>query len=264
MTGKAYLVGAGPGHPDLITVRGLTLLRRADVVIYDHLIARELLDEARSNAERIFVGKAAGLHTLPQERINQVLVEQVQTGHQVVRLKGGDPCVFGRGSEEALALRQAGLPYEIVPGVSSAVAVPAYAGIPLTQRGVSTAFAVVTGHEAAHKLTSTTDWAALARIPTLVVLMGARWIEPICAALIGAGCNGGTPAAAIAWGTTAQQRVVQATLQTLPAALVANHITAPTVIVIGEVAALADELAWFQPGDDAAGFVAMQEHEHEP
>lgn len=263
MTGKAYLVGAGPGHPELITVRGLTLLRNADVVIYDHLVAPTLLDEARSCAERIFVGKAAGLHTLPQERINQVLVEQVQAGNQVVRLKGGDPFVFGRGGEEVMALRQAGLPYEIVPGVSSAVAVPAYAGIPLTQRGVSTAFAVVTGHEAAHKLTSTTDWSALSRIPTLVVLMGVRWIEPICTALIVAGRSATTPAAAITWGTTAQQRVVHATLQTLPAALVDNQISSPAVIVIGEVAALADRLAWFQPGNDTAGFVAMQESERE-
>jgi uroporphyrin-III C-methyltransferase len=263
MTGKAYLVGAGPGHPELITVRGLTLLRRADVIIYDHLIARELLDQARSDAGRIFVGKAAGLHTLPQQQINQMLVELVQAGNQVVRLKGGDPFVFGRGGEEALALRQAGLPYEVVPGVSSAVAVPAYAGIPLTQRGVATAFAVVTGHEAAHKLTSTTDWAALSRIPTLVVLMGVRGIAPICAALIAAGRDRDTPAAAIACGTTARQRVVQATLQTLPTALIEHQVTVPAVIVIGDVAALADDLAWFQPGDEAAGFVAMQEHDHD-
>ncbi len=259
MTGKAYLVGAGPGRPDLITVRGLHLLRRAEVLIYDHLIARELLNEAPTNAERIFVGKAAGVHTLEQDAINQLLVLHVQAGRQVVRLKGGDPCVFGRGGEEALALVEAGLPFEIVPGVSSALAVPTYAGIPVTQRGIATSFAVVTGHEAAHTLTSTTDWDALARMPTLIVLMGVQWIETICTALIAAGRDPATPAAAISRGTMTHQHVLHATLQTLPARIAAEQVRAPAVIVIGKVVDLAHQLAWFQPDSAASEFVSMPE-----
>lgn len=255
MTGKAYLVGAGPGNPDLITVRGLRLLQSAEVVIYDHLIAQELLHEAPPDAERVFVGKEAGRHILPQEKINQLIVSWVRAGRQVVRLKGGDPFVFGRGGEEALALVEAGLPFAIVPGVSSALAVPAYAGIPVTQRGVSTAFAVVTGHEAAHKLKSTTDWAALARIPTLVILMGLQWLDELCAALVAAGRPPDMPACVISWGTTDAQQVVRATLDTLPGAVAAAHLRAPGIIVVGDVVALSDVLDWFQPGGQAKGFV---------
>jgi uroporphyrin-III C-methyltransferase len=253
--GKAYLVGAGPGHPELITVRGLNLLRCAEVVIYDHLIARELLIETDPQAQHIFVGKQAGRHTLPQEQINQVLVAHVQQGKQVVRLKGGDPFVFGRGGEEALALARAGLPYEIVPGVSSAVAVPAYAGIPVTQRGISTGFAVVTGHEAAHNLPLATDWAALVAIPTLIILMGLTWVGDICERLIRAGRAANTPACAVSWGTTDHQQVVRATLATLPAALDGRQLPSPAVVVVGDVVSLADELAWFQPDGNAEGFV---------
>jgi uroporphyrin-III C-methyltransferase len=259
MSGKAYLVGAGPGRPDLITVRGLRLLRQADVVLYDHLIARELLDDIRPQAERIFVGKDPERHTVTQEVINELLVDRVRAGLQVVRLKGGDPFIFGRGGEEALALAHAGLPFEIVPGVSSALAVPAYAGIPITHRHVSTAFAVVTGHEAPDKPHSHTDWSALARVPTLVVLMGTRRAAAICTALIEAGRDPQTPAAAISWGTTDGQRVIRAPLAELPGALAAAPLRLPVVIVVGEVAALADELAWFQPDGWASGFVGMAE-----
>ncbi len=255
MNGKAYLVGAGPGHPELITVRGMNLLRRAEVVVYDHLIARELLLETEPHARLIFVGKQARRHTLPQEQINQILIEQVQVGNQVVRLKGGDPFVFGRGGEEALALAQAGLPYEVVPGVSSAVAVPAYAGIPVTQRGMSTAFAVVTGHEAAHNLPLSTDWDALVAMPTLVILMGLTWIGDICDRLITAGRAAQTPACAVSWGTTDQQQVVRATLATLPTVLADCQFPSPAVVVVGDVVSLADELAWFQPDGHAEGFV---------
>ncbi|MCG8351770.1 MAG: uroporphyrinogen-III C-methyltransferase, partial [Chloroflexales bacterium] len=167
MKGKAYLVGAGPGRADLITVRGLAVLRQAEVVLYDRLVAPALLDEAPPNAERIFVGKGPERHVMRQEEINNLLIELVGAGQQVVRLKGGDPCVFGHAGEEAGALSAAGLPFEIVPGVSSAIAVPAYAGVPLTQRGMSTAFAVVTGHEAPGQPATMTDWEALARLPTL-------------------------------------------------------------------------------------------------
>lgn len=257
--GKAYLVGAGPGRADLITVRGLRLLRQADVVIYDRLIAQELLDEVDPGAELIFVGKQPHLHTLSQDAINRLLVDRVRRGQTVVRLKGGDPFVFGRGGEEALALRLAGLPFEIVPGVSSALAVPAYAGVPVTQRGVATNFAVVTGHECDDTGDDVTDWAALARIPTLVILMGVGHIAQIRQALLDAGRAANTPAIAISQGTTDQQRSVRATLAHLPAAIAEHAITSPAVIVIGEVAGLHDFLDWYQPDGAAAGFVAMDD-----
>jgi len=257
--GKAYLVGSGPGRADLITVRGLAVLRQADIVLYDHLIACELLDEIPPHAEKIFVGKHPEQHTLPQEAINDLIVEAVRAGKQIVRLKGGDPFVFGRGGEEARDLARAGLPFEIVPGVSSALAVPAYAGIPVTFRQISTAFAVVTGHEAPGKAQSGTDWEALARVPTLIILMGLKQIDAITTALIAAGRDGATPAAAISWGTTDRQRVVRATLSTLADALDTTVLPTPAVIVVGAVAALADELAWFVPDGQAAGFVAVDE-----
>ncbi|MFZ1752173.1 MAG: uroporphyrinogen-III C-methyltransferase [Caldilineaceae bacterium] len=253
--GKAWLVGAGPGRADLITVAGLRALQAADVIIYDRLIGRELLDEARPDAELIFAGKRPDHHTLRQEEINQLLVERVQAGQQVVRLKGGDPFVFGRGGEEALALRQSGLAYEIVPGISSALAVPAYAGVPVTQRNVATSFAVITGHEAAGKASSQTDWDALARIPTLVVLMGVGQIASIAQSLIAAGRDGQTPAIAISQGTTDQQRSVRATLAELPTAIATAQIESPAVIVIGEVAAFHDQLDWFVPNGLSGGLV---------
>jgi uroporphyrin-III C-methyltransferase len=238
-------------------VRGLTLLRRADVVIYDRLIARELLDEIRADAEEIFVGKESGHHTLPQSQINALIVERVQQGKQVVRLKGGDSFVFGRGGEEAQALHAAALPFEIVPGISSALAVPAYAGIPVTHRGLSTAFAVVTGHECSDKEKSTTDWDALARIPTLIVLMGLNNAECIAQKLIEAGLAPDTPAAAISQGTTDAQQSVTTTVAELAAAISTAKLPSPAILVIGEVAALSEELAWFTPGGQNAGFLSL-------
>ena len=257
-TGKAWLVGAGPGRADLITVRGLRALQAADVVIYDRLIGQELLNEVRPDAELIFAGKRADHHTLRQEEINRLLVERVRAGQQVVRLKGGDPFVFGRGGEEALALAAVGLAYEIVPGVSSALAVPAYAGVPVTHRNVATSFAVITGHEAADKTDSQTDWSALARIPTLVVLMGVGQIASIAQALIAAGRDAETPAIAIGQGSTDLQRTARATLADLPAAIAAACLPAPAVIVIGNVAALHDQLDWFVPDGASAGLVEDQ------
>ncbi len=254
-SGKAWLVGAGPGRADLITVRGLRALQAADVVIYDRLIGVELLDEARPDAELIFAGKRPDHHTLRQEEINRLLVELVRAGQQVVRLKGGDPFVFGRGGEEALALAAAGLPFEVVPGVSSALAVPAYAGVPVTQRNVATSFAVITGHEAGDKADSQTDWDALSRIPTVVVLMGMGQIATIVQALIAAGREAQTPAIAISQGTTDQQRSVRSTLAELPTAIESAQIDSPAVIVIGEVAALHDRLDWFVPDGASAGLV---------
>jgi uroporphyrin-III C-methyltransferase len=254
MSGKAYLVGAGPGRPDLITLRGLRLLQQAEVLIYDHLIARELLDEAPSAAERIFAGKSAHHHALCQERITELLVERVQAGRQVVRLKGGDPFVFGRGSEEALALRRAGLPFEIVPGVTSAVAAPAYAGIPVTHRGLALSFTIVTGHEALDHARMT-DWNLLSRLPTLVIMMGLQRAAAICDALIAAGRSAATPAAAISRGGTDCQQVLKGDLRSLPALLKATPLPTPGLLVIGEVVALADELEWFVPDGSAGGFV---------
>ncbi len=245
--GKAYLIGAGPGRADLITVRGLRLLQQADVVIYDRLIAAELLDEVRPDARLIFAGKESGHHALSQDAINRALVEEVRAGYQVVRLKGGDPFVFGRGGEEALALRLAGLSFEIVPGISSALSVPAFAGVPVTHRGLATSFAVVTGHECDGKADSDTDWGALARIPTVVILMGVGHIRQISAALIEAGRAADTPAIAIAQGTTDQQRSVRATLAELPDAITETGLQAPATIVIGEVAGLHDFLDWYTP-----------------
>jgi len=257
MYGKAYLVGAGPGRADLITVRGLFLLRQAEAVLYDRLVARELLAEVPYGAEKVFVGKGPDHHVKTQAETIDLLIARVRAGKQVVRLKGGDPFVFGRGGEEALALKKAGLPFEVVPGITSAVAVPAYAGIPVTHRHISTAFAVVTGHEAPGKAGSTTDWTALSRLPTLIVLMAVERIASICDALIAAGKSMDTPAVAISWGTTDRQQQVKGTLATLPDVIVARGLPTPATIVIGEVAALADELNWFEPDGQAAGFLPL-------
>jgi uroporphyrin-III C-methyltransferase len=258
MAGKAYLVGGGPGRADLITVRGLNLLRQAEVVLYDRLIAQELLQEVSPGAELIFVGKGPDRHIMSQGQINQLLVDRVKAGKQVVRLKGGDPFVFGRGGEEVLALAEAGLCFEIVPGVSSVLAAPAYAGIPVTHRGLVTSFAVVTGHEDPTKPESTTDWVALARIPTLILLMAVKHIADICTELIEAGRLAETPAAVISWATTDFQRVQRTTLAELPETIIRHELPTPAVIVIGEVAALADQLAWFQPEGSASGFAPIE------
>ncbi len=242
--GKVYIVGAGPGPADLITVRGLRVLRQADVVLYDRLVPRELLDEPRPDAVRIFVGKAAGRHVMSQEAINRLLLDHARAGRTVVRLKGGDPFVFGRGGEEALALAQAGIPFEIVPGVTSAIAVPALAGVPVTHRGLSTAFAVVTGHEAPGKPRSPTDWEALARIPTLVVLMALKRTPEICRALIAAGRSPDTPAMLISRGGTPEQRALQGTLQSLPQMLENEPLPAPALLVAGPTVNLASILRW--------------------
>lgn len=251
--GKVYLVGAGPGDPGLITVKGLDLLRRADVVAYDRLIPHALLDEVRPDAECIDVGKLPQKHRLPQEDINALLVDRAQKGLMVVRLKGGDPFVFGRGGEEALACRAAGVPFEIVPGVTSAIAVPAYAGVPVTQRQIASAFTVFTGHEDPTKAESSIDYAALAaaaRIGTLVLLMGVSHLVQISAQLVAAGLDANTPALCIEAGTTPQQRVVAGTLATLPALVAEQHIQPPALAVIGAVVDLrAAGLDWFGQRD---------------
>lgn len=242
MRGKAYLVGAGPGNPDLITVRGLKLLQQANVVIYDRLIAPELLHHARSDAELIFVGKEQGKHIVPQQEINRLLVMHVHAGKMVVRLKGGDPFVFGRGGEEALALTNAGLPFEVVPGVSSAIAAPAYAGIPVTHRGVARSFAVITGHHASGLPKIDTDWRVFSNIPTLVILMGMKRLQFIVDELLAAGRPPDTPAMVVQSGGTLAQKTARATLASLPQAVREAEITSPAVIIIGEVVKLANHL----------------------
>ncbi len=248
--GQVYLVGAGPGDPGLLTVRGLELLRCAEVIVYDRLVNKALLEEAPATALRIFAGKAAGYHSLPQEEINAILIEHARAGRNVVRLKGGDPFVFGRGGEEAEALAQAGIGFEVVPGVSSAIAVPAYAGIPLTHRKISSSFAVITGHEAC-KEGARIDWSRLASgIDTLVVLMGLKNIPRIAAELIAHGRDRQTPVAIISSGTTENQRVVTGSLDDIAEKSAA--VEPPAVIVIGDVVSLASELAWLSGIDASA------------
>ena len=237
-----YLVGAGPGDPGLLTMRGAEVLGRADVVVHDRLSAEELLDLAPASAERIDVGKAPGRARFSQDEINALLVERGRTGATVVRLKGGDPTVFARGGEEAMALSDAGVAFEFVPGVTSAIAVPAYAGIPVTQRFSSTSFTVVTGHEdPSIGVEGSVDWDAVARVGgTIVVLMGVGRVRQICERLIAGGRSPDTPAAAVIWGTRPEQRTVRATLATLPDA----DLEPPATIVVGAVAGL--DLAWFE------------------
>lgn len=242
-TGKVFLVGAGPGDPGLMTVRGLQLLRGAQVVVYDQLVNPVLLEEVDVTAKRIFVGKQAGKHCIAQGEINQVLIQHARLGHNVVRLKGGDPFVFGRGGEEAEALADAGIPFEIVPGVSSAVAVPAYAGIPLTHRKFASSFAVVTGHEAI-KTQSSVDWAKLATaVDTLVILMGLHNLPAIVANLVAHGRSASTPVAVIRQGTIDRQETVIGTLADIVEK--SASLKAPALIVVGEVVQLAKKLDWF-------------------
>ena len=245
--GKVYLVGAGPGDPDLLTLRGREVLALADVVVYDALISPRLLDYAPPQAERIFVGKRASAHTLAQEEINRLLVERATGGATVVRLKGGDPFVFGRGGEEALTLVEAGIEFEVVPGVTAAVAAAAYAGIPVTHREVASAVAFITGHEADDKTGSALDWENLARWKgTLAFYMGVSNLPVISENLIARGASPDRPAAIIHWGTTPRHKVVAGTLRTLPGLAAAAGLKPPAIIVVGEVVALRDRLQWFE------------------
>jgi len=245
--GKVFLVGAGPGDPELITLKGLRSLRRADVVVYDRLICPDLLDEVPPQARRVFVGKAAGQHCMNQEEINALLISYAQQGCLVVRLKGGDPFVFGRGGEEALALARAGIPFEIVPGVSSATAVPAYAGIPVTHRDLASSVTIVTGHEKHAGASLAVNWEALATLGgTLVILMGVETLPQITRRLLKGGLHPDTPAAVIQQGTLPQQRVVTDTLINIAEHARAAKIQSPAVTVIGAVAALSDPLTWFE------------------
>lgn len=239
-TGIVYLVGAGPGDPGLLTVKGLELIRRADVVLYDALANPALLDEAPAHAERIYVGKRAGCHIMPQGELNELLWQKAQEHATVVRLKAGDPFIFGRGVEEADFLKQKGVRVEVVPGVTSATAAAAAAGISLTRRGVSSTFAVVTGRQA-HDATFAPAWEALARIETVVVMMGVGRAGEIAAALIAGGRDGSTPVALVASGTLPEQRVLVTRLDALGANAANFADDDPVTLIIGEVAAYSDE-----------------------
>jgi len=243
-SGIVYLVGAGPGDPGLLTVRGLEYLQKADVVVHDRLANPQLLSYA-PQAELIDVGKQPDHHPIPQERINAILVEQACQGKVVVRLKGGDPFVFGRGGEEAQALVEARIPFEVVPGVTSAIAVPAYAGIPVTQRETACSVAFITGHCACSKPLDL-NWVALAQgVDTLVFLMGVHNLGLIVASLLGAGRPPETPVALIEQGTLPEQKVVVGFLADILEK--AAGINPPAIIIVGEVVSLHDTLDWFKP-----------------
>lgn len=242
-----FLVGAGPGDPGLITRRGLELVRSCDVLLYDRLVAAELVAEAPPDAERSFVGKTPGATQMPQAAIDALIVSKAREGKKVVRLKGGDPFVFGRGADEGQALAAAGIPFEVVPGVSAAVAAPAYAGIPVTHGGVASSFAVVTGHEAAPAPGSDDRLAAIARgADTLVLLMGSASFADIAARLIEAGRAPTEPVAFVERGTMPDQRTVVATLATGGEVARTQGIRAPVTIVVGPVVRLRDALSWFE------------------
>jgi uroporphyrinogen III methyltransferase/synthase len=246
--GRVHLVGAGPGDPGLLTARALELIARAETILYDRLIPASALHGARADAELLFVGKMShhpGGESVPQERTQELMIERARAGREVVRLKGGDPFVFGRGGEEALALRAAGIDFTVVPGVTAGVAALAYAGIPVTHRGLSTGVALVTGHEDPDKDEPELDFEALARFPgTLVFYMGVRALDRIATALIEAGRPPTEPAALVERGTLPDQRTVTATLASLAETAAREQIRAPAITVVGPVAALAEQIAW--------------------
>lgn len=251
--GTVYLVGAGPGDPDLITVKGLKVLRAAEVILYDRLIHPALLNEARSSAERIYVGKAPDRRSCPQEQINRTLIDRARRGSVVVRLKGGDPFVFGRGSEECLALSAAAIPFQVVPGISSPIAVPAFAGIPVTHRGVASAFTVVTGHTCAGA--EQPDWPALSKAGTLIILMGLKRLPAIARELIASGRDPNTPAAVVEAGTTGRQRTVTGTLAGI--GTLSRSLSTPATVIVGEVVSLRPWTSWFdERHTDAPGLFA--------
>jgi len=243
--GKVFLVGAGPGDPELLTLKARRLLDEADVVVYDRLVSAEILALVPTGVSRIFVGKEAGNHHAPQERINDILVRLARKGHRVVRLKGGDPFVFGRGGEEALHLVRAGVAYEVVPGVTAGLACTAYAGIPVTHRDLSRTVHLVAGH-CRGDLPPDLDWTALAGDrATIVFYMALANLDEIRARLLAAGLSADTPAAIVESGTTRTQRCIRTRLEDLPRSARAERVAAPAVVVVGRVAELADELAWF-------------------
>ena len=243
VVGKVFLVGAGPGDPELLTLKGKKCLEAADVILYDQLVNGELLAYAPQGAELTYVGKKPGKHCADQRAIEAQLIGHARQGKCVVRLKGGDPFVFGRGGEEAEVLSAAGIPFEIVPGISSVIAVPAYAGIPLTHRSCASSFAVVTGHKVSG---DQIKWGELARsVDTLVILMGLHNLDRIMNELLAGGCEPQRPAALIQSGTRTEQKVLQGTVATIGDLAAAADFKSPALIVVGEVVRLAEQIAWF-------------------
>lgn len=244
--GKVYIVGAGPGDPDLITVKGLKAIQAADVILYDRLINKDLLDYAKRSAEIIYCGKLPDFHTLKQETIHRFLVKHAKNGKVVTRLKGGDPFVFGRGAEEAEALRAHNISYEIIPGITAGISAPAYAGIPVTHREYSSSFTVITGHQRSSQAEEI-QWENIAqKADTLVIYMGMKNLATICKQLMKHGRNESTPVAVIHWGTTKEQQTIVGTLSDIVDKVTAHSITNPAIIVVGEVVKLNKELAWFE------------------
>jgi uroporphyrin-III C-methyltransferase len=242
--GRVFLVGAGPGDPGLLTLRGAEVLKRADVVVYDRLVSGEVLDLAPSWAELVYAGKAPGQAAIEQDSINRLLVERARAGQQVVRLKGGDPFVFGRGGEEALACARAEVAFEVVPGVTSAVAAPAFAGIPVTHRGLATSVAVVTASGSGGQPVELRRVATA--VDTLVVLMAAGRLAEVCSSLIDAGRAASEPAAIVQWATTRKQRAVISTLADLPDRARQAGVKAPATLIVGGVVNLSALLDWFE------------------
>jgi uroporphyrin-III C-methyltransferase/precorrin-2 dehydrogenase/sirohydrochlorin ferrochelatase/uroporphyrin-III C-methyltransferase len=251
-TGTVYLVGAGPGDPDLLTVKALRLVRSADVVVYDRLISDAILQLIPGGVTKIFVGKASGRHNLPQADINELLVSLARNGRRIVRLKGGDPFVFGRGSEEALHLKRHGVAFEIVPGVTSAGACAAYAGVPLTHRGLARRVHLVTGHLRDDEALDFDAAGLTGTDATLVIYMGLASLAQICSRLIAAGLPATTPALAVHNGTTPEQQQVLSDVRDLPAAVQSAGLRAPVLVVIGRTVALGAELDWFTPQTEYA------------
>lgn len=244
--GKVFLVGAGPGDPDLITLKGKKLLEKADVVIYDYLANPKLLSYCRENAEKIYVGKKGGSHTLSQQEINRLIVQKAKEGKLVVRLKGGDPFLFGRGGEELEALVEENIPFEVVPGITSAIAVPAYAGIPVTHREYTSTFAVVTGHEAEGKEKTSIEFSSLTKIGSLVFLMGVKNLPYIIENLKKEGKPLNTPVAVIQWGTLPKQKTVTGTLEDIVEKVNKAGLSSPAVIIIGKIVKLREKFNWFE------------------
>ncbi len=245
-SGIVYLIGAGPGDPGLLTVKGKECIEKADVLVYDYLASPTLLKLAKENTEIIYVGKKGGDHTLSQDGINDLLVEKAKTGAVVTRLKGGDPFIFGRGGEEAEVLIDAGIPFEIVPGVTSAIAAPAYAGIPLTHRKFTSTVSLVTGHERPDKEASSINWEAISKSGTIVFLMGVKNLPNIVERLQKYGKDATTPVALVRWGTTTNQETVTGTLGTIVENVNKAGLKSPSIIIVGEVVSLREKMQWFE------------------
>ncbi len=241
--GKVYLTGAGPGDIELLTLKALRVIKEADIIIYDRLANPDMLKEAKNGCQFIYVGKEDGKHIVPQDDINEVIYQNALKYENVVRLKGGDPFVFGRGGEEALYLKERGVEFEIIPGITSAISALAYAGVPITHRGISVSFRVVTGHESPHKKHSQIPWGDFKSDDTVVFLMGLHNLDKICKKLIEIGKERDFPCAVISKGTTKEQKVVVGTLEDIVQK--SKDLPTPALIVVGKVVELREQLAWF-------------------